>query len=144
MKVLLVNGSPHEKGCTYTALKEVSKTLEEEEIETKIFWIGKKPIASCIACETCSKTNKCIFNDLVDEFRNLAKMADGFIFGSAVHHSAPTGMLTSFMSRVFFSDLRSNSKAFWLKPVAAVLSTRRAGSTAAFDQINFFLFLKCQ
>ena len=68
MKVLLVNGGPHEKGCTYTALSEVSKTLNEEGIETEIFWIGVKPIAGCVACGKCKELGKCVFNDTVNEF----------------------------------------------------------------------------
>ena len=75
MKVLLVNGSPHEKGCTYTALTEVCKTLNEEGIDTEIFWIGIKPISGCIACKKCAELGKCVFNDTVNEFVEKAKEA---------------------------------------------------------------------
>ena len=103
MKVLLVNGGPHEKGCTYTALSEVSKTLNEEGIETEIFWIGVKPIAGCIACGKCKELGKCVFNDTVNEFVEKAKEADGFIFGSPVHYAAASGAISSFMDRAFYS-----------------------------------------
>ena len=85
MKVLLVNGSPHKNGCTYTALCEVAKTLEENGIDTEIFWIGKKAVSGCIACNTCRTKGKCIFNDVVEEFIEKSAEADGFVFGSPVH-----------------------------------------------------------
>jgi multimeric flavodoxin WrbA len=138
MKVLLVNGSPHEKGCTFTALTEVAKTLNEEGIGTEIFWIGIKPLAGCIACKTCAKTGRCAFDDRVNDFLDIAKDADGFIFGSPVHYAAASGAITSFMDRVFYSDLNSGKQSFYLKPAAAVVSARRAGTTATFDQLNKF------
>lgn len=137
MKVLLVNGSPHKNGCTNTALEEVAKTLNEEGIETEIFWIGTKPIAGCNACKTCSKTGKCVFDDVVNEFVEIAKQADGFIFGSPVHFAGATGAMTSFMDRVFYSDFLGNgNKTFLYKPASVVVSARRAGTTATYDQLN--------
>jgi len=136
MKVLLVNGSPHKNGCTYTALTEVAKTLNEEGIDTEIFWIGIKPLAGCIACKKCVKTGLCEFDDRVNDFLGIAKDADGFIFGSPVHYAAATGAITSFMDRVFYADLQAGKRSFYLKPAAAVISARRAGTTAAFDQLN--------
>jgi multimeric flavodoxin WrbA len=138
MKVLLVNGSPHENGCTYTALTEVANTLNEEGINTEIFWIGIKPLAGCIACRTCAKTGRCAFDDRVNDFLEIAKDADGFIFGSPVHYAAASGAITSFMDRVFYSDLNTGKQSFYLKPAAAVVSARRAGTTATFDQLNKF------
>lgn len=134
MKVLLVNGSPHQTGCTYTALKEVEKTLQEEGIETEIFWIGIKPIAGCIACGYCGKNGKCAFDDVVNVFVEKAKQADGFIFGTPVHYAAAAGAMTSFMDRVFYTG--SRQKVFLYKPAAAVISARRAGTTATYDQLN--------
>jgi len=136
MKVLLVNGSPHKKGCTYTALTEVAKTLNEEGIDTEIFWIDIKPLAGCIACKKCAKTGRCAFDDRVNDFLDIAKDADGFIFGSPVHYAAASGAITSFMDRVFYVDLQSGKQSFYLKPAAAVISARRAGTTATFDQLN--------
>lgn len=133
MKVLLVNGSPNETGCTYTALNEVAGTLREEGIEAEIFWIGKKPIGGCIACGGCRKLGKCVFDDVVNEFRELAKEADGFVFGTPVHYASGSGNMTAFMDRLFFS---ADKSIFRLKPAAAVVSARRAGTTAAFDQMN--------
>jgi multimeric flavodoxin WrbA len=138
MKVLLVNGSPHEKGCTYTALTEVANTLNEEGVATEIFWIGIKPLAGCIACKNCAKTGRCAFGDIVNDFLDIAKDADGFIFGSPVHYAAASGAITSFMDRVFYADLNSGKQSFYLKPAAAVVSARRAGATATFDQLNKF------
>ena len=136
MKVLLINGSPHKKGCTWTALNEVAKTLKKESIETEIFWIGIKPLAGCTACRTCAKNGRCMFDDTVNEFLNIAKDADGFIFGSPVHFASASGAMTSFMDRTFFTDLQAGTKKFYLKPAAAVVSARRAGTTATFDQLN--------
>ncbi len=135
MKVLLVNGGPHKNGCTYTALSEIAKELNNEEIETEIFWIGTKPIAGCIACHKCSEIGKCVFDDVVNEFAQKAKKADGFIFGSPVHYAAASGAITSFMDRLFYSNF-SNPDMFRLKPAAAIVSARRAGTTATFDQLN--------
>ena len=137
MKVILVNGGPHREGCTYTALREVEKTLNEEGIETEIFWIGLKPLAGCIACNTSSRTGKCVYDDAVNEFVEKAKDADGFIFGTPVHYGSATGMITSFMDRVFYSASRAGlGGRFSFKPASAVISARRAGTTATYDQIN--------
>ncbi len=136
MKVLLVNGSPHKKGCTWTALNEVAKTLNEEGIETEIFWIGIKPLAGCTACKSCAKTGRCVFDDTVNDFLEIAKDADGFIFGSPVHYASASGAITSFMDRVFYTDMQAGRQTFSLKPAAAVVSARRAGTTATFDQLN--------
>lgn len=132
MKVLLVNGSPREKGCTYTALTEVDGALEKQGIETEIFHIGTQPISGCVSCSSCRKTGKCFRNDLVNEF--LAKVAetDGFIFGSPVHYAAASGALTSFMDRVFYAG----GAQFAYKPAAAIVSCRRGGASSSFDQIN--------
>lgn len=132
MKVLLVNGSPHLKGCTYTALTEVAKSLEENGIETEIFQVGTKPICGCIGCGSCYKTDKCFMDDVVNEFTEKAKEADGFIFGSPVHYAAASGALTSFLDRAFYSG----GKHLAYKPGACITSARRGGTTATFDQIN--------
>ncbi|MDE5670789.1 MAG: flavodoxin family protein [Eubacterium sp.] len=142
MKVLLVNGSPHKNGCTYTALCEVAKTLNEADIETEIFWIQNKPIGGCISCHSCTKLGKCAFDDVVNEFREKAMEADGFVFGSPVHFSSASGNITAFMDRLFYSDFCGNrGLAFKYKPAAAITSARRAGTTATFDQLNkYFTF----
>jgi multimeric flavodoxin WrbA len=134
IKVLLINGSPHEKGCTYTALSEVAKALDTAGIETEIFQVGKEPIRGCTACGYCKKgAERCVFDDdTVNTAILKAQQADGFIFGSPVHYAAASGAITSFLDRCFYA----NTKAFAYKPGAAILSCRRAGSTAAFDQLN--------
>lgn len=132
MKVMLVNGSPHEKGCTYTALCEVAKALNAEGVETEIFWIGKQPIGGCWGCGACRKTGKCVQQDAVNEFVEKAKQSDGFVFGSPVHYAAMSGALTSFMDRAFYSG----SGALRFKPAAGIASCRRGGASATFDQLN--------
>lgn len=133
MKVLLINGSPKAKGCTYTALTEVARELEKENIETEIFHIGNKPIRGCMGCGGCTTSNKCVFNDdSVNEAIEKAKTCDGFIFGSPVHYAAASGTLTSFLDRVFYAS----GKSFAYKPGAAIVSCRRGGATAAFEQLN--------
>jgi len=141
MKVLLVNGSPHEKGCTYTALNEITEVLKEEGIETNIFWIGNKPLSGCIACKSCIKNKKCVFDDRVNEFLGIAADYDGYIFGSPVHFAAAGGAITSFMDRAFYTDLCGGLNSFYLKPAAAVVSARRAGTTATLDQLNKYFTL---
>lgn len=132
MKVLLINGSPNEHGCTYIALMEVAKTLNAEGIDTEIFWIGNNPISGCVACRGCISNHCCVIDDTVNEFRELAASADGFIFGTPVYYASANGSMVSFMDRLFFA----NSKPFYMKPAAAVVSARRAGTTAAFDVMN--------
>lgn len=143
MKVLLINGSPNEKGSTYTALLEAAETLKNEGLEAEIYWIGNKPISGCIACRKCKEKGNCVINDKVNEFRVLAQSADGFVFGTPVHYAAASGALTSFMDRVFYSEACGNkNKAFYLKPAAAVVCARRGGNTAAFDQINKYFTIQ--
>ena len=132
MKVLLINCSPHAKGCTYTALCEVAEALNKEGVETQIFQVGTKPISGCLGCGACMKTGRCVISDTVNEFLDLAEQADGFVFGSPVHFASASGMLTSFMDRAFYG--RGNLFAY--KPAAAIMSCRRGGATAAFEQIN--------
>ena len=132
MKVILVNGSGHKEGCTYTALKEVADTLEKQGIETEIFQLGTKEVTGCIGCGACLKTGKCFRNDVVNDFLAKVGEADGFVFGSPVHYASASGMLTGFLDRAFYG----RSGMFAGKPGAAVVSCRRGGATAAFDQIN--------
>lgn len=141
MKVLLVNGSPHGKGCTYTALNEVAEILNHEGIGVEIFQIGTKPLSGCIACKSCVKIGHCVFDDKVNEFLKIAGNLDGYIFGSPVHFGAASGSITSFMDRVFYADLCSGKQSFYLKPAATVVSARRAGTTATFDQLNKYFTL---
>ncbi len=136
MKVLLVNGSPHKNGCTNRALEEVAKVLSDEGLETEIYWVGAKPVGGCMGCFQCEKLKKCVMDDGVNEFRQKAYEADGFIFGSPVHYAGASGNLVGFMDRLFFSEFIGNgNKAFYLKPAAAVVSARRAGTTTVFSQL---------
>ena len=135
MKVLLVNGSPNREGCTYTALKEVSKTLEENGIDTEIFQVGNKPIGGCIGCGSCKKTWECFMKDCVNEFVEKAKGADGFVFGSPVYYAAASGSITSFLDRAFYSG----GKHMAFKPGAVICSARRAGTTSTLDQLSKYL-----
>ena len=105
MKVLLINGRPHREGCTYTALCEVSRALNDNGVDTDIFWIGNKALSGCIACKKCQGTGKCVFQDSVNEFLEIAGDYDGFVFGTPVHWAGATGAMTSFMDRVFYADL---------------------------------------
>ena len=132
MKVILVNGSPREKGCTYTALCEVAGALEKNGIETEIFQVGAKPIAGCIGCNVCLKNGRCFVDDPVNEFVEKAKTADGFVFGSPVHYAAASGAITSFLDRAFYGK----GNVFAGKPGAAVVRCRRGGAASAFDQLN--------
>ena len=132
MKVLLVNGSPKPKGCTYTALLEIKNELEKEGIDAEIFHIGSKPIAGCLGCKACAKLGKCIQEDIVNEALEKFLEADGFVFGTPVHYAAASGSITSFLDRIFYS----NGKKLADKPGACIVSCRRGGATAAFDQLN--------
>lgn len=133
MKVLMINGSPNKHGCTFTALSEVSKVLSENKIEVEILHIGNDPIRGCSACGLCKTKGKCVFDDdIVNTIIEKAKEADGFVFGSPVHYAAPAGALCAVLDRSFYAG----GKNFHGKPGAAVVSCRRAGSTAAIDRLN--------
>ena len=132
MKVLMLNGSPHKNGCTDRALREIAAELAKAGVDSEIFWLGAKPAGGCMGCGACGKTGKCAFDGGVNEFVEKAREADGFIFGSPVHYAAASGSITGFLDRAFYSG----SPAFQGKPGAAVVSARRAGTTAAFDQLN--------
>lgn len=134
MKVLLINGSPHDKGCTFTALSEIKKTLESENIEAEIFHIGTNPVRGCIGCGGCAKNDgKCVFNDdVVNEIIEKAKTSDAFVFGSPVHYASPAGALCAVLDRAFYAG----GAAFKYKPGAAIVSCRRSGTTAALDCLN--------
>lgn len=136
MKVLLVNGSPHEKGCTYTGLLEVANELEKNGIETEIVHIGKKPIGGCIGCGGCVGKGRCVFGaDGVNLVIEKAETADGFVFGSPVHYAAAAGNMASLLDRVFYAG----KKCFAYKPGAVIVSCRRGGATATFDQLNKYM-----
>ncbi|MGN0018080.1 MAG: flavodoxin family protein [Candidatus Gastranaerophilaceae bacterium] len=141
MKVLLINGSANIKGCTYTALCEVEKGLNQQHIDTEIISLGNKPIRDCMGCQTCRKNGgKCIFeDDMINEITEKAKNADGFVFGSPVYYAHPSGRLLSAMDRMFYS----NSQAFKFKPAAAIVSARRAGTTASLDAIQKHFTINC-
>lgn len=132
MKVLLINGSPHMKGCTYTALKEVSDTLNKEGIETEIIHVGNKDIRGCIGCRQCKTKGHCVFNDLVNEVAPKFTEADGIVIGSPVYFASANGTLVSFIDRLFYSTPGDKT----MKVGASVVSARRAGTTATFDELN--------
>jgi multimeric flavodoxin WrbA len=136
----LVNGSPHKGGCTNEALSVIAETLKAEGIDSLVYWIGNKPIGGCIGCYGCAEKGRCVFEDSVNEFTEMAKEYDGFIFGSPVYYSGMNGSLMSFMDRVFFSAASKEPHPFRFKPAAAIVSARRAGTTSALDQMNkYFL-----
>lgn len=132
MKVILINGSPNARGCTYTALSEVAQTLEDEGIETEIIHVGHKDIRGCIGCRKCKTLGKCIFNDIVNEVAPKFKECDGIVIGSPVYFASANGTLISFVDRLFYSMTEDKT----MKVGAAVVSARRAGNTATFDEIN--------
>ena len=142
MKVLMLNGSSRQNGCTFTALKEVGETLRKYGIEYEIFQLGSVPIRDCVGCGNCKKNGKCIFKeDLVNEFIEKAYDADGFVFGSPVYFAHPSGRILSFLDRAFFADGATGRKAFRFKPAAAVVSARRGGTVASFDVLNKYFSL---
>ena len=133
LHVMLVNGSPHEFGCTYTALKEVADTLESCGVSTEIVWAGLQPLHPCTGCGACAKTRRCIRkDDAVNALLEKAEAADGYVFGSPVHYAAASGQITTLMDRMFYAK----GAVFKGKPGAAIVSCRRGGAASAFDQLN--------
>lgn len=135
MKVLLINGSPHKHGCTYTALSEIASVLNAEGIETEIFQLGTAPVRGCTDCGQCGRmrSSRCVFDDdAVNRVLDKAEGCDGFVFGSPVHYASAGGSITSLMDRMFYCG----SSVMRGKPAAAIVSARRAGTTASIDQLN--------
>lgn len=132
MKVVLINGSPNVKGCTYTALSEVEKMLNQEGIETEMIHVGNEDIRGCIGCRKCRTLGKCIFNDQVNEVRVKFEECDGLIIGSPVYYASANGTLISFLDRLFYSCPIDKT----MKVGAAVVSCRRGGASATFDELN--------
>jgi multimeric flavodoxin WrbA len=133
MKVLMINGSPNEKGCTYTALSEVASSLTKRGVESEILWIGKGAIHGCSACGSCKTTGVCIFtDDLVNEAAIKAKACDALVLGSPVYYASINGAASAFLDRLF----RLISKHMALKPGSGVVSCRRGGASASFDRLN--------
>ena len=133
MKALLINGSPRERGCTYTALSELARTLEAEGIETEIVQAGARTTHGCIACGKCRETGKCVFDDVVNETAPKLAEADALVIGAPVYYASPAGGAISFMDRLFFSTPWINKT---MKVGASVVSCRRGGNTATFDALN--------
>ena len=132
MKALLINGSPHAAGCTYTALSEVQKTLEQEGVETELIQIGNKDVRGCIGCGKCRELGKCVFDDVVNEIAPKFAECDALVVGSPVYYASPNGTLVSFLDRLFYSSSADKT----MKVGAAVVSCRRGGNTATFDMLN--------
>lgn len=134
MKVLMLNGSSRPAGCTYTALQEVANPLRQAGIETEILWLGNAPVRDCTACGACGKgAGRCVFDDdIVNRIIETAQTADGFVFGSPVYYAHPSGRILSVLDRVFYAG----KSAFLRKPGAAVVSARRAGTSASLDVLN--------
>ena len=136
MKVLIINGSPHENGTTFRALKEVEKTLSENGIGAEIITVGNSDVSGCIACNACAKTGKCFKNDVVNELIDKLNEADGLIVGTPVYYASANGTLISILDRMFYG-----TKNFAYKPAAAVAVARRAGTTATLDVINKYFMI---
>ena len=132
MKVLLINGSPHANGCTYTALCEVEKELKKNDIETEIIHVGNKDIRGGVACGTCRQVGRCVFDDMVNEVAPKFTECDGIVVGSPVYYASANGNLISFMDRLFYSNACDKN----MKVGAAVVSARRGGCSSTFDELN--------
>ena len=138
MKVVLVNGSPRAKGCTYTALSIIADELKNQGVDSEIIWLGNGPVRGCIGCGGCRKSGKdrCIFgDDGVADIAEKLKEADGYVFGAAVHYASPNGAALAALDRIFYSA----GKHMQFKPAASVVSARRAGTTASYDVLNKYM-----
>ncbi len=134
MQVLMLNGSPHAQGNTYTALHEMEKIFHEEGIETEILHIGNKPIRGCIACRKCTELGKCVFEDLVNEIAPKFEVCDGLVVGSPVYYASANATLVALLTRLFYSTPFPKT----MKVGAAVAAARRGGLTATYDELNKF------
>ena len=136
-KVLLINGSPKNNGCTYTSLNEMIKVFCDEGIETELIHIGSKDIRGCIACNKCRQLGKCVFEDIVNEVAEKFEASDGLVIGSPVYYASPNGTLISFLDRLFYSSSFSKN----LKVGASIVNARRGGNTSSFDVLNKYFLI---
>lgn len=137
MKVLLINGSPRQNGCTDTALREMIGVFEANGVETELLWVGNKPVAGCIACGACAKNGRCVYDDQVNGVLARLDTIDGIVVGSPVYYAGVSGQVTSFLDRLFYAGggkMRG-------KPAASVVSCRRGGASAAFEIINKYFMM---
>ena len=132
MKALLVNGSPHPRGCTYTALTELKNTLEAEDIEVELLHVGNKDIRGCIACRKCAQTGKCVFDDVVNELAPKFEEADGLVIASPVYYASANATLIACLDRLFYSSHFDKT----MKVGASIACARRGGCSATFDELN--------
>lgn len=134
MKVLMLNGSPHANGSTYTALDEMRRVFEKEGIEAEIVHIGNKPVRGCVACGYCYKNGKCVFDDVVNELAPKFEECDGFVVGSPVYYASANATVEAILQRLFYSSHFDKT----MKVGAAIASARRGGLTATYDEMNKF------
>ena len=132
MQVLLINGSPNKEGCTYTALSEVATALQSDGIDCEIMHIGRSPLAGCTACGHCKKTGRCVYDDIVNRTIDRLDSFDGFVFGAPVYFAGIAGSMKSFLDRLFYASSPDLTR---YKPAGVVVSCRRGGSTASYDQL---------
>ena len=132
MKVFLINGSPHESGCTYTALTEVARGLEENGVETEIVHIGTEDIPGCRGCFACRKLGRCVIDDMVNKLADKLQSADGMIIGSPVYFASPNGSLVAMLDRIY----AAHGNALMYKPCGCIVSARRAGTTSALEVLH--------
>ena len=132
MKVLMINGSPHAKGNTYTALHEMEKVFEENGVETEIVTVGNQPVRGCVACLSCREKGKCVFDDIVNELAPKFEEADGLVVGSPVYYASANATLVAVLDRLFYSTGFDKT----MKVGAAVAAARRGGLTSTFDELN--------
>ncbi len=136
-KVLLLNGSPHTNGCTSTALNEMIKIFDLENIETEMIHVGSMDIKECIACDKCTELNKCYFDDVVNELAYKFEASAGIVVGSPVYYASPTGVIMSVMNRLFYSTHFSKQ----MKIGASVICGGRGDNTSAFDMLNKYFYI---
>ena len=136
-KILLLNGSPHEHGCSYTALAEVAGTLNKNGVETEMMWVGMKAINGCIDCGKCAETGRCVFNDMVNEILDRLDEFDGIVVGSPVYYGSASAQVCCILDRLCFAG-GGRMKG---KLAAAVVSCRRGGASAAFDRLNKYFLM---
>ena len=132
MKVMMVNGSPHAKGNTAIALAEMQKVFALEGIETELVHIGNKPIRGCVACGACAAKGKCVFDDVVNETAPLFEECDGLVVGTPVYYASANATIVAYLDRLFFSTGFDKT----MKVGAAVVVSRRGGSSSTFDMMN--------
>lgn len=132
MRIVIINGSPKAEGNTSIAVREMTWIFGQNGIQTDVFRIGSDDIRGCIACGTCRKEGRCVFDDAVNEIAERFRSAEGLVVASPVYYASANATLIACLDRLFYSTPFDKT----MKVGAAVAVARRGGCSSTYDELN--------